>query len=64
MVNLTDKMRIVQTRLSGKSNRGIAAELGLDRKTVDKYVSRYEAAPSRARMRPSEAPNAPRFPSP
>lgn len=44
MVNLTDKMRIVQMHLSGKSNRRIAAELGLNRKTVDKYVSRYEAA--------------------
>ena len=44
MVNLTDKMRIIQMHLSGKSNRGIAAELGLNRKTVDRYVSRYEAA--------------------
>ncbi len=44
MVNLMDKMRIIQMHLSGKSNRGIAAELGLNRKTVDGYVSRYEAA--------------------
>lgn len=29
MVNLTDKMRIIQMHLSGKSNRGIAAELDL-----------------------------------
>lgn len=44
MVNLTDKMRIVQMHLSGKSNRDIAAGLGLNRKTVDKRASRYEAA--------------------
>ncbi len=44
MVNLTDKMRIIQMHLSGKSNRGIASEMGLNRKTVDRYVSRYEAA--------------------
>ena len=44
MVNLTNKMRIIQMHLSGKSNRGIAAELGLNRKTVDRYVSHYEAA--------------------
>lgn len=44
MVNLTDKMRIIQMHLSGKSNREIAGDLGLNRKTVDKYVARYRAA--------------------
>lgn len=38
MVNLTDKMRIIQMHLSGKSNREIAGDLGPSRKTVDKYV--------------------------
>ena len=44
MVNLTDKMRIIQMHLSGKSNREIAGDLGLNRKTTDKYVARYRAA--------------------
>ena len=35
MVNLTDKMRIVPIYLSGKLNREIAGDLGLNRKTVD-----------------------------
>lgn len=35
MVNLTDKMRIIQMHLPGKSNREIAGDLGLNRKTVD-----------------------------
>ena len=39
MVNLTDKMRITQMHLSGKSNREIAGDLGPSRKTVDKYVT-------------------------
>lgn len=38
MVNLTDKMRIIQMHLSGKSNREIVGDLGPSRKTVDKYV--------------------------
>lgn len=44
MVNLTDKMRIIQMHLSGRSNREIAGDLGLNRKIVDKYVARYQAA--------------------
>ena len=44
MVNLTDKMRIIQMHLSGGSNREIAGDLGLNRKMVDKYVARYQAA--------------------
>ena len=35
MVNLTDKMKIVPMYLPGKSNREIAGDLGLNRKTVD-----------------------------
>ena len=44
MVSLTDKMRIIQMHLSGRSNREIAGDLGLNRKMVDKYVARYQAA--------------------
>lgn len=34
MVNLTDRMRIATMYLPGKSNREIAGDLGLNRKTV------------------------------
>lgn len=44
MVNMTDGMRIVQMHLMEKSTRGIAAKLRPNRKTIDRCVSRYEAA--------------------
>ena len=44
MVNMTDGMRIVQMHLMEKSNRGIAAKLRPNRKTIGRCVSRYEAA--------------------
>ncbi len=44
MITLADKMKVIQMHLSGESNRGIAAELGVNRKTVGKYVAEYEAA--------------------
>ena len=44
MIKLMDKMRIIQMHLSGQSNRSIAQELGLNRKTIDKYVSEYVQA--------------------
>ncbi len=42
MVTLDKKMLIIQQHLTGKSNRGIARDLGLDRKTVNKYVNEFE----------------------
>lgn len=44
MIKLVDKMQIIQKHLAGQSNRQIAKEVGLNRKTVDKYVSEYESA--------------------
>ncbi|MCF2622049.1 helix-turn-helix domain-containing protein [Collinsella tanakaei] len=44
MVNLKGKMEIIQMHLMGESNRSIAAKLGLNRKTVDKYVAQYKTA--------------------
>ena len=42
-IKLMDKARIAQTHLSGKPNRGTAAESELNRKTVDKHMTRHKA---------------------
>ncbi len=44
MCDLVDKQRIIIEHCKGKSNRSIAKEMALNRKTVDKYVSEYEDA--------------------
>lgn len=44
MITLADKMKVIQMHLTGHSNRKIARELGVNRKTVGKYVAEYEAA--------------------
>lgn len=44
MITLADKMKVIQMHLTGYSNRKIARELGVNRKTVGKYVAEYEAA--------------------
>lgn len=44
MIKLASKMKVVQMHLRGDSNRKIARELGMDRKTVGKYVVAYESA--------------------
>jgi transposase len=36
-----DKLTIIQMHLEGKSNRKIAKSLGLNRKTVNKYINEY-----------------------
>lgn len=40
---MTDKARIAQIYLSGKPNRGTATESELNRKTVDKHMTRHKA---------------------
>lgn len=44
MANMTDKMRLIQMHLMEKPNRGIAAKLRLNRKTIGGHASRHEAA--------------------
>ena len=44
MCDLVDKQKIIIEHCAGKTNRKIAKEMGLNRKTVNKYVSEYEAA--------------------
>ena len=44
MCNLVDKQKIIMEHRNGKTNRKIAKEMGLNRKTVNKYVSEYEEA--------------------
>lgn len=41
MKNLLDKSAIIKLRLNGMSNRSIAKELGINRKTVNKYWNEY-----------------------
>lgn len=39
---MKEKFDIIQMHLSGRSNRSIARELGMNRKTVNKYVREFE----------------------
>ena len=57
MITLTDKMKVIQMHLTGYSNHKIARELGVNRKTVGKYVAEYEAAQA-AITDPSALPDA------
>ena len=41
MIGQMDKLEIISRHLSGQLNRCIARELGLDRKTVNKYIAEH-----------------------
>ena len=43
MIGQMDKLEIISRHLSGQSNRRIARELGLNRKTVNKYIAEYSS---------------------
>jgi DNA-binding CsgD family transcriptional regulator len=44
MITLSEKQHIIiSTYLEGKSQRTIARETGIDRKTIRKYIEKYEA---------------------
>ena len=47
MCDLVDKQKIIIEHCAGKTNRKIAKEMGLNRKTVNKYVTEYEEARKR-----------------
>ena len=42
MKNLLDKATIIKLKEQGLSNRGVARELGIDKKTVNKYWNEYK----------------------
>ena len=42
MKNLLDKAAIIILKEQGLSNRGVARELGIDKKTVNKYWNEYK----------------------
>ncbi len=42
MKNLLDKAAIIKLKEQGLSNRGVARELGIDKKTVNKYWNEYK----------------------
>ena len=42
MKNLLDKVAIIRLKEQGLSNRGVARELGIDKKTVNKYWNEYK----------------------
>lgn len=42
MKNLLDKVAIIKLKEQGLSNRGVARELGIDKKTVNKYWNEYK----------------------
>lgn len=42
MKNLLDKAAIIRLKEQGVSNRGVARELGIDKKTVNKYWNEYK----------------------
>lgn len=42
MKNLLDKAAIIRLKEQGLSNRGVARELGIDKKTVNKYWNEYQ----------------------
>ena len=42
MIDLVQKQKIILKHRGGDSNRQIAAELGIDKNTVNKYVNEYE----------------------
>ena len=43
MKNLLDKAAIIELKLKGMSNRGVAKTLGIDKKTVNKYWNQYNS---------------------
>jgi transposase-like protein len=44
MITLIGKLEIIALHLQNQSNRSIAKALGIDKKTVNKYVAEYECA--------------------
>jgi transposase-like protein len=48
MVDLRKKLEIIQRHLAGDTNRQIARGIGLNRKTVDKYVREWREAQAAA----------------
>ena len=42
MKNLLDIATIIKLKEKGLSNRGVARELGIDKKTVNKYWNEYK----------------------
>ena len=42
MKNVLDKAAIIKLKEQGLSNRGVARELGIDKKTVNKYWNEYK----------------------
>lgn len=48
MVDLRKKPEIIQRHLTGNTNRQIARDIGLNRKTVDKYVREWREAQAAA----------------
>ena len=53
MIKLKEKLEIIQLHLSSKSNREISRILGIDKKTVNKYVKEFKVA-SKALASPDE----------
>ena len=43
MKNLLEKSAIIELKLKGMSNRGVARTLGIDKKTVNKYWNQYNS---------------------
>lgn len=43
MIGLVDKQKIIMKHRSGESNRQIATDLGIDKNTVNKYVSQFDS---------------------
>ena len=44
MIKLKEKLKIIELHLSSKSNREISRILGIDKKTVNKYVKEFKVA--------------------
>ncbi len=44
MITMMEKLEIITLHLKNQSNRSIAKALGIDKKTVNKYVAEYERA--------------------
>ena len=49
MKNLLDKAAIIKLKEQGLSNRGVARELGIDKKTVNKYWNEYKESMQKLR---------------
>lgn len=46
MVDLRKKLDIIQRHLAGDTSRQAARDIGLNRKTVDKYVRAFLTSPA------------------